>query len=97
MSSAPILTGITTSSPTSVVNGNIKTWTYTWSITAPGNYTLEAEALLSGTTPTKTSGTARVLLRQVVDPSGLDDKDDDHDGLVNIDETNRKAPADRKS
>jgi len=91
VTSAPTLTGITASSPTSVVNGNIKTWTYTWSITTPGNYTLEAEALLSGTTPTKTSGTARVLLRQVVDPSGLDDKDDDHDGLVNIDETNRKA------
>ena len=90
VSSAPTLTGITASSPTSVVNGNIKTWTYSWSITAPGNYTLQAEALLSGTTPTKTSGTARVLLRQVVDPSGLDDKDDDHDGLVNIDETNRK-------
>ena len=90
VSSAPTLTGITVSSPSSVINGNIKTWTYTWSITAPGNYTLEAEALLSGTTPTKTSGTARVLLRQVVDPSGLDDKDDDHDGLVNIDETNRK-------
>jgi hypothetical protein len=92
VSSAPTLTGITVSSPTAVVNGNIKTWSYTWSITAPGNYTLEAEALLLiGTTPTKTSGTARVILRQVVDPSGLDDKDDDHDGLVNIDETNRKA------
>jgi len=90
VTSAPTLTGIAANSPTSVVNGNIKTWSYTWSITAPGNYTLEAEALLSGTTPTKTSGTARVLLRQVVDPSGLDDKDDDHDGLVNIDETNRK-------
>jgi hypothetical protein len=90
VTSAPTLTGINVSSPTSVVNGNIKTWSYTWSITAPGNYTLEAEALLSGTTPTKTSGTARVLLRQVVDPSGFDDKDDDHDGLVNIDETNRK-------
>ena len=90
VTAAPTLTGITVGSPTSVVNGNIKTWSYTWSITAPGNYTLEAEALLSGTTPTKTSGTARVLLRQVVDPSGLDDKDDDHDGLVNIDETNRK-------
>ena len=90
VTSAPTLTGIAANSPTSVVNGNIKTWTYSWSITAPGNYTLEAEALLSGTTPTKTSGTARVLLRQVVDPSGLDDKDDDHDGLVNIDETNRK-------
>ena len=31
-----------------------------------------------------------MLLRQVVDPSGLADQDDDHDGLVNIDETNRK-------
>jgi len=89
---APTLTGIvTTSSPTSEISGNIKTWKYTWSVTAPGTYLIEAASILSGTTPTKTSRNATVILRQVVAPSGFDDRDDDQDGLININESNAKA------
>ena len=92
LNTAPTLTGITTTnSPTSSTSGNIKTWTYTWAITSAGNYTIQAEAVLGGSTPTQTSRNASVVLRQVVDPSNLDDKDDDNDGLVNIDESNRKS------
>jgi len=94
VTNAPTLTGITTTnSPTSSTSGNIKTWFYTWTITNAGNYTINAVSVLSTntTTPTQTSRNATVVLRQIVDPSNLDDKDDDHDGLVNIDESNRKA------
>jgi hypothetical protein len=93
VATAPTLTGITTTnSPTSEVGGNIKTWKYTWAITNAGNFTINASAVLSTntTTPTATSRTATVILRQVADPSGFDDRDDDHDGLVNIDESNGK-------
>ncbi|NCZ96559.1 hypothetical protein EBZ02_05275, partial [bacterium] len=56
-------------------------------------YTINAVSVLSTntTTPTQTSRNATVVLRQIVDPSNLDDKDDDNDGLVNIDESNRKS------
>ncbi|MFM8654969.1 MAG: hypothetical protein ACKODZ_09640, partial [Verrucomicrobiota bacterium] len=92
VATAPTLTGITTTnSPTSEVSGNIKTWKYTWAITNAGNFTINASSVLSGSTPTETSRNATVILRQVVEPSNLDDEDDDNDGLVNIDESNRKA------
>ena len=92
VATAPTLTGITTTnSPTSEISGNIKTWKYTWAITNAGNFTINASSVLSGSTPTETSRNATVILRQVVEPSNLDDKDDDNDGLVNIDESNRKA------
>jgi len=94
VTNAPTLTGIaTTNSPTTEISGNIKTWRYTWAITNAGNYTINAAAVLSTntTTPTETSRNATVILRQIVDPSYTDDQDDDNDGLVNIDESNRKA------
>ena len=91
VTNAPTLTGIALAGdPVSETNGNIRLWSYTWNITAPGNYLIEAGTTLDGV-PTKTSRNAAVVLRQVVDPSGFDDRDDDHDGLVNIDESNRKA------
>jgi len=91
IAAAPVLAGITaTADPEPEINGNIKLWSYTWNITAPGRYVIEAEAPLNGT-PTKVTRNATVLLRQVVEPSGFDDRDDDSDGLVNIDESNRKA------
>ncbi|MFZ9875357.1 MAG: hypothetical protein ACO3E8_08320, partial [Candidatus Methylacidiphilales bacterium] len=69
VATAPTLSGITlTNSPTSETNGNIKTWSYTWAITGAGNYNIEAETILGGTTPTKTSRNATVILRQIVDP-----------------------------
>ncbi|MFM8458145.1 MAG: hypothetical protein ACKOB0_04250, partial [Chthoniobacterales bacterium] len=87
---APTLTGITTTgTPTVDVSTNAKTWSYNWRITAPGTYNIEAETSLNGQT-TKTSRAARVILRQVVDPSGNDTADDDNDGLLNINETNQK-------
>ena len=92
VTNAPTLTGIaTTNSPTSEISGNIKTWKFTWAIPNAGNYTINASAVLSGSTPTETSRNATVILRQIVNPSYMDDQDDDHDGLVNIDESNRKA------
>ncbi|MEX1111665.1 MAG: alpha-amylase family glycosyl hydrolase, partial [Chthoniobacterales bacterium] len=88
---APTLTGIAVGGdPVSETNGNIRLWSYTWNITSPGNYVIEAEASLDGVV-TRTSRSASVVLRQVVEPSGFDDRDDDNDGLVNIDESNRKA------
>lgn len=71
------------------VNGNTKTWDFTWKITAPGNYLLTATANLNGQ-QTATVRNARVLLRQIVDPDDIVDNDDDHDGLVDINETNKK-------
>jgi len=88
---APALGGITNVAlPTYVINGNTKTWSYVWTITAPGNFVITATAALNGL-QTVTSRNARVVLRQVVDPSGNDLLDDDSDGLINIDETNRKS------
>ena len=90
VTTAPTLTGITTTgTPTVDVGTNSKTWNYNWRITAPGTYNIDAETSLNGQT-TKTSRTARVILRQEVDPSGSDAADDDNDGLINIDETNPK-------
>jgi hypothetical protein len=87
---APVLSGITTSGdPVPLTNGNTTTWSYTWNVTAPGNYLITATASLNGQ-ETTTTRNARVILRQIVDPSGTDDGDDDNDGLINIDETNRK-------
>ena len=88
---APTLTGIAVSGdPVSETNGNIRLWSYTWNITAPGSYVIEAEAPLDGVV-TRTSRNASVVLRQIVESSGFDGRDDDNDGLVNIDESNRKA------
>lgn len=71
------------------VNGNIKVWDFTWRITAPGNYLLTATANLNGQ-QTSTVRNARVILRQVVDSDLIQDDDDDHDGLLDINETNNK-------
>ncbi len=71
------------------VNGNTKTWDFTWKITAPGNYLLTATANLNGQ-ETSTVRNARVILRQVVDPDDITDNDDDNDGLTDINETNKE-------
>ena len=87
---APVLSGITTSGdPAPSPNGATTTWSYTWNVTAPGTYLITATASLNGQ-ETTTARNARVILRQIVDPSNTDDGDDDNDGLVNIDETNRQ-------
>ena len=70
------------------VNGNTKTWDYTWRITAPGNYLLTATATLNGQS-TSTVRNARVLLRQITPTDEIQDNDDDNDGLIDILETNR--------
>jgi len=70
------------------VNGNVKTWDYTWRITAPGNYLLTATATLNGQS-TSTVRNARVLLRQITPTDAIQDNDDDNDGLIDILETNR--------
>ena len=67
----------------------VKTWDFPWKITAPGNYLLTATATLNGQSTSSTRN-ARVVLRQVVEPDLSQDNDDDHDGLVDIDETNKK-------
>ena len=75
--------------PVVTVNGSVKTWDFPWKITAPGQYFITASATLNGQ-QTTTGRNARVVLRQIVDPSGLDDEDDDNDGILNIDETNQR-------
>ena len=70
--------------------GKVKTWDFSWKITAPGNYLLSATATLNGQS-TSTARNARVILRQIVEPDLAQDNDDDHDGLVDIDETNKKS------
>lgn len=90
VTNAPVITGINiTGTPVETLNGNIKTWSYNWHITAPGNYFFTAEAAINDQAAT-TGRNARVVLRQVVDPSGNDNADDDNDGLLNIEETNQK-------
>jgi hypothetical protein len=90
VSDAPVVTGITTAGvPTFTDSGSTRTWLYQWTITAPGNYLIGATATLNGQA-TLTSRNARVILRQVVEPDALTDNDDDHDGLVDINETNQK-------
>lgn len=91
VTNAPVLTGIDVSgAPEESMEGNIKTWSYTWNITAPGDYVIAAEADINGQS-TATSRNARVILRQIEDPSGDPQADDDNDGLVNIDETNQRS------
>ncbi|MEX1110159.1 MAG: hypothetical protein WEB31_00005, partial [Chthoniobacterales bacterium] len=52
---APVLTGIgTPGAPEVVTNGNTKIWSYTWNITAPGNYLITATASLNGQETTTT-------------------------------------------
>ena len=87
---APVLSGIATSGdPAPLTNGTTTTWSYTWNVTAPGTYLITATASLNGQ-ETTTTRNARVILRQIVDPSNTDEGDDDNDGLFNIDETNLK-------
>jgi hypothetical protein len=71
------------------VNGNTKTWDYTWRITAAGNYLLTATATLNSQS-TSTVRNARVILRQITDTDAIQDNDDDNDGLVDITETNKR-------
>ncbi|MBU6182505.1 MAG: hypothetical protein KGR46_06820 [Verrucomicrobia bacterium] len=71
------------------VSGNTKTWDFSWNITAPGTYLLTATATLNSQS-TSTARNARVLLRQIVDSDLNQSNDDDHDGLIDIDETNKK-------
>ena len=90
VTNAPTLTGIvTTGIPESEARTTAQKWTYNWRITSPGDYTITAETSLNGQT-TVTSRGARVILRQGVEPDDITDNDDDHDGLVDIDETNQK-------
>ncbi|NDE18111.1 hypothetical protein EBZ80_24650, partial [bacterium] len=72
------------------VNGKIKTWEYTWRITAPANYLLTATATL-GTQSTSTVRNARVILRQITGSDLDTSNDDDDDGLVDFDEINKKS------
>jgi hypothetical protein len=71
------------------VNGNTKTWDYTWRITAPGNYLLTATATLNGQS-TSTVRNARVILRQITPTDDIQDNDDDNDGLIDLTETNKR-------
>ncbi len=87
----PVITGITTAgAPTFTDSGSTRTWLYQWTISAPGNYLIGATASLNGQV-TLTSRNASVILRQAVDPDGITDNDDDHDGLIDLNETNQKA------
>jgi hypothetical protein len=70
-------------------SGNTKTWDFTWRITAPGTYVLKATATL-GNQSTETVRNARVILRQITGTDSDSSNDDDEDGLVDIDETNKK-------
>ena len=70
------------------VTGNTKSWDFTWRITAPGNYLLNANATLNGQS-TATVRNARVILRQITETDLEQSNDDDHDGLIDIVETNR--------
>ena len=69
-------------------NGNIKTWDHTWRVTAAGNYLLTATATLNGQS-TFTVRNARVVLRQITPTDDIQNNDDDNDGLVDINETNK--------
>ncbi|MBM3862468.1 MAG: hypothetical protein FJ385_00740, partial [Verrucomicrobia bacterium] len=90
VTTAPVLTGITTTgTPTVTTSTTGKTWDYLWNITAPGAYSIQATVSVNGQSTTALR-TARVILRQIVDSDLTQDNDDDHDGLVDIDETNRK-------
>ena len=71
------------------VNGNTKTWDYTWRITAPGNYLLTSTATLNGQS-TSTVRNARVILRQITPTDDIQTNDDDNDGLIDLTETNKK-------
>jgi hypothetical protein len=71
------------------VNGNTKTWDHTWRITAAANYLLTATATLNSQS-TSTVRNARVILRQITDTDDIQDNDDDNDGLVDINETNKE-------
>ena len=71
------------------VNGNVKTWDYTWRINAAGTYLLTATATLNGQS-TFAVRNARVVLRQITDTDADESNDDDDDGLVDVDETNKK-------
>lgn len=70
------------------VNGNTKTWDYSWRITAAGNYLLTATATLGGES-TSALRNARVILRQITETDGIADNDDDDDGLNDSIETNK--------
>jgi hypothetical protein len=70
-------------------SGNTKTWDFTWRITAPATYVLKATATL-GSQVTETVRNARVILRQITGTDGNSSNDDDEDGLVDVDETNKK-------
>ena len=70
-------------------SGNTKTWDFTWRITAPATYVLKATATL-GSQSTETVRNARVILRQITGTDSDSTNDDDEDGLVDIDETNKK-------
>ena len=71
------------------VNGNVKTWDYTWRINAAGTYLLTATASLNGQS-TFAVRNARIVLRQITDTDANQNNDDDADGLVDINETNKK-------
>ena len=71
------------------VNGNTKTWDYTWRITAPGNYLLTSTATLNGQS-TSTVRNARVILRQITPTDDNQTNDDDNDGLIDLTETNKR-------
>lgn len=91
LTEAPVIAGIDGVEWTGEqLNGSIKTWSYKWTIEAPGNYAISASAILNGQR-TSTTRNVRVVLRQIVDPSGNETEDDDDDGLINIHETSRKA------
>ena len=75
--------------PKVTTTDTVKTWDYTWKITAPGNYLLTATATLNGQS-TSTVRNARVILRQITTTDDDQNNDDDRDGLSDITETNKK-------
>ncbi len=71
------------------VSGRIKTWDFTWRITNAVTYQLKATATLNGEI-TDAYRNARVILRQITDTDEIQDNDDDDDGLLDINETNKQ-------
>ena len=69
--------------------GNTKTWDFPWRITAPGSYQLVAST--GGADPVVSARTAAVVLRQIVPTDTNEYNDDDHDGILDIDEATPKA------
>lgn len=74
--------------PTVTLSGNSKIWDFPWRITSPGSYLLTAST--PGPDPVITTRSARVIQRQIVATDANEFNDDDHDGLLDFDESTPK-------